>query len=57
MPARFDVAEGDPRLCGMLVAVNPQTGKAESAERIEIRGAVAEGGAYDADDGQGRSHD
>jgi len=57
MPARFDIAEGDPRLCGMIVAVNPQTGKAESAERIEIRGAVAEGGAYDADDGQGRSHD
>ena len=56
MPVRFDIAEGDPRMCGMLVAVDPMTGKAESVERVEIPGRVAEGGAYDADDAHGRSH-
>ncbi|MFW6132964.1 MAG: TIGR00282 family metallophosphoesterase [Planctomycetota bacterium] len=43
MPARFDVAKGDPRLCGVLAAVNPNTGLAESVERIEIRGRTDEG--------------
>jgi len=52
MPARFEVASGDPRMCGVLAAVDPQTGKAVSVERVEVRGRVAEGGAYDADDGK-----
>ncbi len=56
MPARFDVAEGDPRMCGILAAVNPMNGRAESVQRIEVTGRVAEGGAYDADDAHGRSH-
>lgn len=55
MPARFDIAEGDPRMCGILAAIDPMTGKAESVQRVEVTGQVAEGGAYDADDGQGRS--
>ena len=38
MPARFDVAQGDPRLCGVLAAVNPASGRTESIERIEVRG-------------------
>ena len=42
MPTRFDVAEGDPRLCGLLVAVDPDTGRAISAERLEVRGEPAE---------------
>lgn len=37
MPAPFDVAGGDVRLCGMLASVDPDTGKALSAERIEVR--------------------
>jgi len=55
MPAKFDVANGDPRMCGLLASVNPDTGRAESVERVEIKGRVAEGGAYDEDDGQPRS--
>jgi metallophosphoesterase (TIGR00282 family) len=52
MPTRFEVASGDPRLCGVLAAVDPDSGRAESIERVEICGRVTEGGAYDADDGQ-----
>ena len=56
MPTRFEVASGDPRLCGVLAAVDADTGRAESIERIEIRGRVTEGGPYDADDGQPGPH-
>ena len=52
MPAHFEVAKGDPRLSGVVVAVDPDTGRAESIERIEIRGRVLDGGPYDADDGR-----
>jgi metallophosphoesterase (TIGR00282 family) len=38
MPTPFLVAKDDPRLCGVLVAVDPETGRAESIERIEIAG-------------------
>ncbi|KKN62326.1 hypothetical protein LCGC14_0512890 [marine sediment metagenome] len=38
VPTRFDVASGDPRLCGMLVAVDADTGRAQSLRRIEIVG-------------------
>jgi hypothetical protein len=38
MPFPFEVAEGDPRLCGVLVAVEAETGKAVHIERIEVRG-------------------
>jgi hypothetical protein len=53
MPTHFEIACGDPRMCGILVAVDPVTGKALSIERIEVSGKVHEGGAYDADDGWG----
>lgn len=53
LPARFDIAEGDPRMCGVLAAVEASSGKAVSIERVEVTGRIAEGGAYDADDGQG----
>ncbi|HOW72339.1 MAG TPA: TIGR00282 family metallophosphoesterase [Phycisphaerae bacterium] len=36
LPHAFDVAEGDPRLCGLLVGVESTTGKAEHVERICI---------------------
>lgn len=44
MPTHFQVALGDPRLCAVLVAVDPDSGRAESIERVEIRGRKAEGG-------------
>jgi hypothetical protein len=51
MPAHFEIATGDPRLCGLLASVDPETGKAVSVERIEIAGGAYEGGPYDSDDG------
>ena len=38
MPAPFDVATGDPRLCAALAVVDETTGKALSIERIEVAG-------------------
>lgn len=52
MPIAFSIAEGDPRLCGILVSVEPTTGKALAIERVEIRGRRQEGGPYDSDDGR-----
>ena len=52
MPTAFTVAAGDPRMCGVLAAVDPGTGRAESIERIEICGRRPEGGPYDGDDGR-----
>jgi len=51
MPAYYEMATGDPRLCGVLVAADPHTGKATAIERIEIRGRRAAGGPYDSNDG------
>lgn len=36
MPGRFDAARGDVRLNGVLIACDPQTGKASSIERIVL---------------------
>jgi metallophosphoesterase (TIGR00282 family) len=49
MPAPFDVATGDVRMCGALAEIDEQTGRALSIERIEVQGENAEQ-AYDADD-------
>ncbi len=38
MPTPFLVARDDPRLCGVLVSVDPETGLAQSIERIEVAG-------------------
>jgi len=51
MPCHYEIARGDPRLCGVLVTVDGSTGRATGMERIEIKGRVHEGGVYDADDG------
>ncbi len=51
MPAHFEIAMGDPRLCGVLASVDTTSGKAMSVERIEIAGEAIEGGPYDSDDG------
>ncbi len=49
MPQHFEIATGDVRMCGALAEIDPQTGKAQSIERIEILGGNADQ-AYDADD-------
>ena len=53
MPERFEVAKGDPRLAGILVGVDPDTGKAHSIERIEV--AAEELGADTGEPDQTRS--
>jgi len=37
MPCRFEVARGDVRLQGVIVGVDPQSGKAQSVKRINLR--------------------
>ncbi|HEY2156608.1 MAG TPA: TIGR00282 family metallophosphoesterase [Isosphaeraceae bacterium] len=37
VPHFFDVATGDPRLCGALVEVDPATGRASSIKRVDLR--------------------
>ena len=41
VPTPFDVAVNDPRLCGILVSVNPANGRAEHIERIRVDGTPA----------------
>lgn len=41
VPQFFEVATGDPRLCGALVEVEPLTGRALSIERVEINAEQA----------------
>jgi metallophosphoesterase (TIGR00282 family) len=36
VPSAFDVAEGDPRLAGALVEVNPATGQASAIRRVMV---------------------
>lgn len=52
MPQFFEIAMGDPRLCGMLATVEPSTGRATEIERIEVCGSVPPGKPYDNDDGR-----
>jgi metallophosphoesterase (TIGR00282 family) len=54
MPAQFDVATGDVRLCGALAEIDETTGKALSIERIEVQGDNADQ-AYDGDDARAGS--
>ena len=49
MPAPFDVAVGDVRLCGVVVDVDEQTGRATAVERFEMAAGKSDQ-AYDADD-------
>ena len=37
MPVSFDVAGGDVRISGAVVTFDPDTGKAESIERVHVR--------------------
>jgi calcineurin-like phosphoesterase len=36
LPARFEAAINDVRLCAVLVECDPETGKAQSIERIMV---------------------
>jgi metallophosphoesterase (TIGR00282 family) len=49
MPAPFDVATGDVKLCGALAEIDETTGRAISIERVEVQGDNADQ-AYDSDD-------
>lgn len=42
VPHFYDVATGDPRVCGALVEVDPATGRAQAIRRISINRADAE---------------
>ena len=55
MPAPFDVATGDVRMCGLLADIDPDTGRALAVERIEVIGDNADQ-AYDADDKSPANH-
>ena len=55
MPHPFDVATSDVRMCGVLVEVDPDTGRACSIERIEVVGDRVDP-AYDADDRRAEPH-
>lgn len=38
VPSAFDVASGDPRLCGVIASVEPTTGLARSIDRVRYDG-------------------
>src|SRR5207247_9873315 len=41
VPTFFDVAHGDPRICGVRLEIDPASGRALSIERVMIREAEA----------------
>ncbi|MEX2213858.1 MAG: TIGR00282 family metallophosphoesterase [Phycisphaeraceae bacterium] len=41
MHAPFEVAEGDPRACGIYMEIDPATRRAIAVERIEVKGDVS----------------
>lgn len=49
MPHPYDVATHDVRMCGAIAEIDEKTGRANSIERIEVRGSNVVP-AYDADD-------
>jgi len=51
LPHFFEVATGDPRMCGILATVDEIGGHALSIERIDVKGSE-QAAAYDADDGK-----
>jgi len=54
MPHFFEVATGDPRMCGILATVDEVGGNALSIERLDLKG-TEQAGAYDQDDGKGQA--
>jgi len=53
MPTPFEVARDDPRLAGVLVTVDPASGRASAIERIEVAGRAVDGPIYDPEDAAG----
>jgi calcineurin-like phosphoesterase len=50
MPVRLSVAKHDARLCGVVIDLDPETGRATAIERVQIRADAAAGaGGGDAD--------
>jgi 2',3'-cyclic-nucleotide 2'-phosphodiesterase len=49
MPHFFEVATGDPRMCGVMVTVDEVGGNALAIERVDVKG-TEQAGAYDQDD-------
>lgn len=49
IPAPFDVATGDVRLCGVIADIDENTGRATAVERFEVSAGNADQ-AYDAED-------
>ena len=41
VPSKFDVAEGDPRMSGVIVTVDTRTGLASAIERVQFAGQPA----------------
>lgn len=54
MPQFFEVATGDPRMCGIIATVDEVGGRALAVERCDLKG-TEQAGAYDSDDGRGGS--
>ena len=54
MPHFFEVATGDPRICGILATVDEIGGHALAIERVDLK-ATQQAAAYDADDGKGQA--
>ena len=52
MPYPFEIATGDVRMNGVLVAVDAATGRAERIERICVNADAEEAATYDSDDGK-----
>jgi calcineurin-like phosphoesterase len=42
VPSPFDVAEHDPRMCGVLVTIDSATGRATAIERVCYNGSAQE---------------
>jgi hypothetical protein len=36
LPGKFEAAKGDPRLAGVVITCDPETGKASSIKRIML---------------------
>ncbi len=43
IPHHFDVATGDPRLCGALVEIDPRSGQALAIRRVAVNQEEARG--------------
>jgi 2',3'-cyclic-nucleotide 2'-phosphodiesterase len=52
MPYTYDVATGDARVSGIIVTIDSNSKQTEMIRRIQVKAELANGGAYDSDDGK-----